>query len=150
MTDVGVEETFYRITSYNVCYTKLLRFLAPPLSVVFLYGVLWKKTTTKAANFTLTIGTIISMGTGVLFLFVFPKDQYDFWPHFLLLSFFIFVALAVMAFLITYFDKNAGQQKAVDYGELTKPDRQVKWLWGALVVVMFALYVIFNISYNFV
>ncbi len=126
-------------------FQAVLGFLAPPLSVVFLFGVLWKKTTTKAANFTLTVGTIISMGTGIMYLFVFPNDKYDFWPHFLLLSFFIFVALAIMAFLITIFDKKAVQQNVFDYGELPKPDQQVRWLWGVLVGVMIGLYLIFNL-----
>jgi hypothetical protein len=34
------------------------------MSVVFLFGVLWNKTTTRAANFVLTAGTFLSMGTG--------------------------------------------------------------------------------------
>jgi solute:Na+ symporter, SSS family len=126
-------------------FQAILGFLAPPLSVVFLFGVLWKKTTTKAANFTLTVGTVISMGTGVLYLFVFPQEKYDFWPHFLLLSFFIFVFLAVSAFVISYVEKNAKQQDTLDYGVFMKPDRQVRWLWGALVIVMIGLYLIFNL-----
>ena len=31
-------------------FQSVLGFIAPPMSVVFLFGVLWKKTTTKAAN----------------------------------------------------------------------------------------------------
>jgi SSS family solute:Na+ symporter len=125
-------------------FQAILGFLAPPLSVVFLFGVLWKKTTTRAANFTLIAGTIISMGTGIFYLFIFPQEKYDFWPHFLLLSFFIFVLLAIFAFLISYFDSNNEKQEAMDYGKLTKPDKQVKLLWIALVVVMIVLYFLFN------
>lgn len=126
-------------------FQAILGFLAPPLSVVFLFGVLWKKTTTRAANFTLTVGTFISIGTGILYLFIFPKDKYEFWPHFLLLSFFIFTILAVFAFLISYLDKNAEQQDALDYGKITKPVPRVKWLWAALVIVMIGLYFVFNL-----
>ena len=125
-------------------FQAVLGFLAPPMSVVFLFGVLWKKTTTHAANFTLSVGTIFSIGTGILYLWVFPKEQYDFWPHFLLLSFFIFVILAVAAFLISWFDKNSDSQNVLDFGKLPVPDKKVWILWIALIVVMIGLYILFN------
>jgi len=125
-------------------FQAILGFLAPPMSVVFLFGVLWKKTTTRAANFTLTAGTFISIGTGITYLWILPAEKYDFWPHFLLLSFFIFVLLSVLAFLISYFDKQSGEQKQVDYGILQRPDKKVWLLWGALIIVMVCLYLLFN------
>ena len=125
-------------------FQAILGFIAPPMSVVFLFGVLWKKTTRRAANFTLSAGTVISLGTGVLYLWVFPKETYDFWPHFLLLSFIIFVVLAIFAFLITKFDKKSDDQNVLEYGKLPKPDRQVWILWGALIVVMIGMYLLFD------
>lgn len=125
-------------------FQAILGFIAPPMSVVFLFGVLWKKATRRAANFTLSFGTIFSLGTGVMYLWVFPKETYTFWPHFLLLSFIIFVILAVLAFLISYFDKKSDDQNVLDYGKLPKPDRQVWILWAALIVVMVGLYILFN------
>ncbi|HKJ40789.1 MAG TPA: sodium:solute symporter [Sunxiuqinia sp.] len=125
-------------------FQAILGFIAPPMSVVFLFGVLWKKATRRAANFTLSAGTIISLGTGVMYLWVFPKEQYTFWPHFLLLSFIIFVVLAVLAFLISILDKRSEDQNVLDYGKLPKPDRQVWILWGALIVVMVSLYILFD------
>ncbi|TDD97817.1 sodium:solute symporter family transporter [Flavobacterium cellulosilyticum] len=126
-------------------FQSVLGFIAPPMSVVFLFGVLWNKTTTKAANWTLTLGTFISIGIGVLYLWVFPNEVYQ-WPHFLLLSFYIFVGLSVMAYLITIFDK-AGQkdhQTLLRINPEAKPDKQVKILWVLLCLVMVALYLIFN------
>lgn len=126
-------------------FQSVLGFIAPPMSVVFLFGVLWNKTTTRAANLVLTLGTFISLGTGVLYLWVFPNQVYH-WPHFLLLSFYIFVGLSVLAYLITITDK-AGQK---DHSELlrinpaAKPDKQVKFLWALLSLVMVALYLFFN------
>jgi SSS family solute:Na+ symporter len=116
------------------------------MSVVFLFGVLWKKTTTLAANFILSAGTILSLGTGVLYLWVFPSDKYDFWPHFLLLSFYIFIVLSFAAFIISYFDK-AGALKTNNRLEFKydgRPDKQVLWSWTALIIVMIALYILFN------
>ncbi|WP_418262432.1 sodium:solute symporter family transporter [Flavobacterium faecale] len=126
-------------------FQSVLGFIAPPMSVVFLFGVLWNKTTTRAANLVLTLGTVISLGTGVFFLWVFPNQVYH-WPHFLLLSFYIFVGLSVLAYIITITDK-AGQkdhQTLLRINPAAKPDRQVKILWGLLTLVMTALYLIFN------
>ena len=126
-------------------FQSVLGFIAPPMSVVFLFGVLWNKTTTKAANLVLTLGTFISLGTGVLYLWVFPNSKYP-WPHFLLLSFYIFVALSLMTYLITVFDKTGQKDHSVllRIDPKAKPDHQVKWLWAALIIVMIALYVVFN------
>ncbi|WP_159517048.1 sodium:solute symporter [Sunxiuqinia indica] len=125
-------------------FQAILGFIAPPMSVVFLFGVLWKKATRRAANFTLSVGTLLSLGTGVTYLWIFPKDKYDFWPHFLLLSFFIFIVLAFLAFLISYFDKKSEDQNVLDYGELHTPSKKVWILWGALIIVMVGLYILFN------
>ncbi|WP_442795468.1 sodium:solute symporter family transporter [Pelobium manganitolerans] len=126
-------------------FQSVLGFIAPPMSVVFLFGVLWNKTTTKAANIVLTLGTAISLGTGILYLWVFPNGTYN-WPHFLLLSFYIFVALALVAFFISLADKNgqADHQTLLRIDAKANPDKQVKLLWLALCVVMVALYIIFN------
>ncbi|MEP1891570.1 MAG: Na+/glucose cotransporter, partial [Cyclobacteriaceae bacterium] len=126
-------------------FQAILGFIAPPMSVVFLTGVLWKKMTTKAANFILAGGTVLSIGTGIFYLWIFPSAQYDFWPHFLLLSFYIFVVLLILAWIIASFDK-AGQaeEKDFDMSGIAKPDRKVWIAWIALIVVMVGLYVFFN------
>ncbi len=127
-------------------FQAVLGFIAPPMSVVFLFGVLWKKTTTKAANLALSAGTIFSFGTGIMYLWVFPSEEYDFWPHFLLLSFFIFVLISITTFLVSYFDKRAGvkDQNMLDYGRLPKPSKKVWILWIVLIVTMIGLYIFFN------
>lgn len=125
-------------------FQAVLGFLAPPMSVVFLFGVLWKKTTTRAANFTLSAGTLFSIGTGVFYLWIFPKEQYDFWPHFLLLSFYIFVILSVFAFAISYFDQKSTDQNTLDFGKLPVPDKKVWIAWAALIIVMIGFYILFN------
>lgn len=125
-------------------FQAILGFIAPPMSVVFLFGVLWKKTTRKAANFTLSVGTILSIGTGITYLWIFPNEKYDFWPHFLMLSFYIFVVLAILAFLISYFDKKSEDQNILEYGDLPQPTQKVWILWGTLIVVMVCLYIFFN------
>ncbi len=127
-------------------FQAILGFIAPPMSVVFLFGVLWKKTTTKAANLALIGGTIFSLGTGVLYLWVFPSQQYAFWPHFLQLSFYIFVILAAVTFITTLADKKgaANDQNILDYGVLPKPERKVWISWIFLIATMIGLYILFN------
>jgi len=126
-------------------FQSVLGFIAPPLSVVFLTGVFWKKMTTKAANVILIAGTVISIGTGITYLFILPSSEYDFWPHFLMLSFYIFVVLMILAVVVASLDREG--QKAdneLDMSRIGKPDRKVMIAWIALIVVMVSLYLFFN------
>jgi solute:Na+ symporter, SSS family len=124
-------------------FQAVLGFIAPPMSVVFLFGVLWKKTTTRAANVVLSVGTIFSMGTGLVYFIT--KESVK-WPHFLLLSFYIFVFLAVLAFVVSKFDKTSSVEHLyfIDQKSLPKSTRKVWILWILLIVTMIALYIIFN------
>lgn len=126
-------------------FQSILGFIAPPMSVVFLFGVLWKKTSTKAVNLVLTLGTVLSLGVGVLYLWVFPNGEYP-WPHFLLLSFYIFVALSVMVVVISLLDKTVQENhdELLTINPKARPDRQVKMLWVLLTIVMVLLYIYFN------
>jgi len=47
-------------------------YLAPPLSTVFLLGVLWKGATSKAANITLFAGSAICLTLGIMQITDFP------------------------------------------------------------------------------
>jgi len=127
-------------------FQAVLGFIAPPMSVVFLFGVLWKRTTTIAANFALSFGTIFSLGTGIFYLWIFPNEKYDFWPHFLLLSFIIFVILAFLTWLIVILDKDSKSEKGheLKFENLPKPDRKVWIMWITLIIVMVGFYIFFN------
>jgi solute:Na+ symporter, SSS family len=124
-------------------FQAILGFIAPPMSVVFLAGVLYKRTTTLAANIILSAGTIISLGTGILYLWVFPADRYAFWPHFLLLSFYIFIVLAVIALVVSLIDKKE-QARSLPVIKMERPDKKVVWSWALLIIVMLLLYIFFN------
>ena len=129
-------------------FQSVLGFIAPPMSVVFLFGVLWKKTTARAANSILIFGTLFSLTIGVLYLWVFPNDPESavkIWPHFLLLSFFIFVILALAIVAISLLDKRSAPFKStLDFSGLAKVDPKVKLLWALLFVIMICLYIYFN------
>ena len=125
-------------------FQSVLGFIAPPMTTVFLFGVLWKRTTTKAVNSILTFGTLLSMGTGICYLWIFPADTYDFWPHFLLLSFYLFLLLSVLMVLISLTDKSGSAEVSPEERKGAGMSGKVRWLWGALAVVMIVLYVLFN------
>jgi SSS family solute:Na+ symporter len=80
-----------------------------------------------------------------MYLWVFTSDKYSFWPHYLLLSFYIFAILILSAILISWTDPNGKVfENSAIHGELVKPTRRVWVLWGALAVVMVILYLVFN------
>ncbi len=128
-------------------FQSVLGFIAPPMSVVFLFGVLWKKTTTKAANSILIFGTLLSLTIGVLYLWVFPNDpssSVKLWPHFLLLSFYIFVFLSLVIVVISMWNKSSESHQSTLSYTPTKLPKAVKSLWFALIICMILLYLIFN------
>lgn len=65
-------DSIHGLNLFNV-FQSVLGFIAPPMAAVFLFGVFWKRTTTLAANAALTVGTVFSIGVGVLYLWVFPR-----------------------------------------------------------------------------
>jgi SSS family solute:Na+ symporter len=127
-------------------FQSVLGFIAPPLSVVFLLTVFWGRTSRLAVNLILSAGSAFSLGVGVLYLWVLPKTEYHFWPHYLFLSFLIFAALFIAAIIISLLDKNPTTYKpeTADLQNEAKPTGRVKIAWTLLVIVMVALYIIFS------
>ena len=145
---IGVALAIDSIKGLNLfdIFQSVLGFIAPPLAVVFLLAVFWKHTTTKAVNLVLSAGSVFSLGMGVLYLWVFPSDKYDGWPHYLMLSFYIFAVLLVAAVVISLLDRSPRVYRATqeELDNIAKPTRRVKVLWASLTVVMIILYIIFN------
>jgi solute:Na+ symporter, SSS family len=126
-------------------FQSILGFIAPPMTVVFLFSVLWKKTTTKAVNLVLSIGSMFSLGIGVLYLWVFPTVQGYHWPHFMMLSFLIFCVLAVLCLLVTVLDKRGQNHSQNTLKPIKfKTDGFTRWMWIIFVLVMIGLYIYFN------
>lgn len=126
---------------FNV-FQSVLGFIAPPMAAVFLLGIFWKRTTTRAANFALTMGTAFCLTVGVLYLW--PPQWLQFsWPHFMLLSFELFVILVISMMVISLADKDKTRY------EIPAPIHENKsklaiGLWIALAGVMISLYAYFN------
>jgi solute:Na+ symporter, SSS family len=126
-------------------FQSVLGFIAPPLSVVFLLSVFWKRTTRKAVNGILSYGSAFSLGTGVVYLWILTPDKYHFWPHYLLLSFYILLVLLMAAVVILLTDKTP----ETDAQQMVKADmpvtsRKVKILFALLGLTILGLYIFFN------
>jgi len=126
---------------FNV-FQSVLGFIAPPMAAVFVLGIFWKKTTMRAANFALTIGTAFCLIVGVLYLWP-PQWLQLPWPHFMLLSFELFVILVMAMVAISLLDKDETQYEIPSpiHGSRSKVAIA---LWTALAVVMVGLYIFFN------
>ena len=128
-------------------FQSILGYLAPPLAVTFLLSVFWKRTTKLAVNLILSVGSAFSLFVGMLNLWILPPDTTTggntWWPHYFLISFYIFAVLFVAAIVISLVDKNK-VTAAIETAPLPKTDKQVKILFVLLGLVILTLYIIFN------
>jgi len=128
-------------------FQSILGYLAPPLAVTFLLSVFWKRTTKLAVNVILSAGSAFSLLVGMLNLWILPPDAATgantWWPHYFLISFYIFAILFVAAILISLLDKNK-VTATIETAPLPKTDKQVKMLFALLGLVILTLYIIFN------
>lgn len=144
------------IPLFNI-FQSVLSFIAPPMAAVFVMGVFWRRCTALAANITLTFGTAVCLIVGILYYVmpdgVIPTEvvTQEFgvvtgvikWPHFMLLSFYLFLLLLVGMVVISLCDKTPGNAQAMK--QVREPmTKSVILSWATLFIVMIALYLIFN------
>ncbi|MGF2414538.1 MAG: sodium:solute symporter, partial [Ferruginibacter sp.] len=91
-------------------FQSILGYLAPPLAVTFLLSVFWKRTTKLAVNLILSAGSAVSLFVGMLNLWIMPPNAGTgknlWWPHYFLVSFYLFAFLFVSAVIISLLDPN--------------------------------------------
>ena len=128
-------------------FQAILGYLAPPMTAVFLLAVLWKGMTPRAANAGLVFGSLVSLSVGILQLTGTPAGGV--WPHFLLVSFYLFVAIVILVVLVGWAD---ARKAPVSFPSLKQSYQQLSYrvsnkviiAWGALFAVMLFLYLFFN------
>ena len=128
----------------------LCTYLAPPVSTVFILGLVWKRATPLAAELTLYLGTAICLTIGFCQLINFPSK--DAWPHFMLLCFYMMVGLVAFMFIVSLFTRNRpafkteifNVEKSSSYESDPIHYKLIRVLWIILAVIMFTLYYIFN------
>ncbi|MEM1084940.1 MAG: sodium/solute symporter [Verrucomicrobiota bacterium] len=133
----------------------MIGYMAPPVTAVFLLGVFWKRATATAAVTTLVLGSAISLSIGVLditnhFQREIEGEMTDIWPHFLLLSFFIFVGLFAMMIVVSLLTKNSEVEEPLPSLRQTYRENpgigRAGWLcWGALALLMLGIYGFFQL-----
>ena len=131
------------IPLFNI-FQSVLSFIAPPMAAVFVMGVFWKRCSASAAQMTLTFGTALCLLVGILY-YVMPEGlAFGIkWPHFMLLSFYLFVILIISMVVVSLIDKNSREDVVLQkVNQPMKPSVLVAWC--LLFVVMISLYVIFN------
>ncbi len=124
-----------------------IAFFAPPISTVFVLGVLWKRATPTAALLTLTLGSVLSLTLGLLQLNDYPRA--GFWPHYMLLAFYVFAGLVVFMVVVSLLTRPRPEFSLPTLLETYRrsPSRRVAgvwWWWGGVGTVMLALYLLFN------
>jgi solute:Na+ symporter, SSS family len=123
-------------------------YLAPPLSTVFILGVLWRKATSHAANLTLFIGSAICLTLGIMQITDYPHK--DFWPHYMLLSFYMMCGLVLFMIIISLLYPEKEKEShlptlAETYAKQPPYNRQRVWAgWIIIAALMFCLYVVFG------
>jgi SSS family solute:Na+ symporter len=130
--------TFIQGLSFFNIFQSVLGFLAPPMTATFLFAVFWKKTSVRAVNLTLTLGTLFSIGSGILYY----SGMIFRGMHFLYLSFMIFVVLAVFIVVFSLVNKSASEIM-LEYKPV-KINNKVKIAWILLIALMIGLYIFFN------
>src|SRR6185312_5428537 len=124
----------------------LVSILAPPLSVVFLAGAVWKRSNNVAAEVVLFGGGFICLILGACHVLNYPYKGY--WPHFLLLSFYTFLFLAIVMIIVSLLTKPVSGKALPSIAETNRHieynSKRVWLFWGALASVMIIIYLIFN------
>lgn len=136
-----------------------ISYLAPPITVVFIAGVFWKKASSRASFITLVSGSLLGF---VIFILDFTKVLQSFkdshpslgFLNFLMISFILAVICAVILAVMTYvFPEFLTEEKRVlVWRSFIDPLRERGWagignyklLGAVLALVMVVLYVIFT------
>ena len=126
----------------------IIGYLAPPMSAVFLLGVLWKKATAKAANITLIVGFILCLTTAALDLSGTPYK--GFFPPYLLMSFYLFAFLVLLMISLSLITGQKPKSKRTYrplktvYKQLGLSTTYLWRLWIIISLIMCSLYIYFN------
>lgn len=136
-------------------FQSLIGYMAPPVATVFVLGIFWRRATGTAALSTLTLGSLLCLGLGAAALlqphWFIRSDGSSILPHFLLQSFFLFVLLmAYMAILSLLTRERAIAAELPALRDLYASEnpshlRNVLSGWGLLAIIMFALYLTFQV-----
>ena len=131
----------------------VIAYFAPPVATVFVLGVAWHRATAAAAQVTLYVGSAVSLSIGLMDLLGQPYR--GFWPHFMLMTFFLFLFCSLLFVLVSLCTTHASYEQMI---EVTPRQRAAEgspdpapgagtlgWiLWAVLAAIMITLYAVFS------
>ena len=125
----------------------LFAFVGPPMSALFLMGMLWKRTTKIAANATIVGGVLTAIVMGLLYFNHWPSVE--FWPHPLYVQVIFFVFMIVFMTVISLLTRKSPEEENFPSIRETTANLggQTKDIWGwwiFLSFIMLTIYIIFN------
>ncbi|MBN1491534.1 MAG: sodium/solute symporter, partial [Phycisphaerae bacterium] len=125
----------------------IIGYFAPPMAAVFLIGVLWRRATSTAALSTLVIGSAASLTIGFMDIFHYPSKGY--WPHFLLMAFYLFAGMCAFMIVVSLLTRHAACEEALptpaEAYRVSGTRTRGVWLgWAVLGAIMLGLYVLFD------
>ncbi|HOL31025.1 MAG TPA: sodium/solute symporter [Anaerohalosphaeraceae bacterium] len=129
----------------------IIGYMAPPVSAVFVLGIFWRRSTATAALLTLIVGSLISLVIGfcdITNIFANEAGE-DIFPHFLLLSFYLFCSILVFMIAASLLTQHSISETPLP--TLAQTYRQNPGLgpvglagWILLAVIMVGLYLFFQ------
>jgi SSS family solute:Na+ symporter len=142
---VGQFKTIFQGINAMICY------IAPPITVVFVAGVFWRRASSRAAFVTLVAGS--AMGVAVFFL-DFYKAHTGWNLHWMMAGFYLAVVCCLILVVLSLLkpDTPSPERLALVWKTPLEAFRSPAWsgpgnyrfLAVMLVVVMTALYIVFN------
>ncbi|HOK66316.1 MAG TPA: sodium/solute symporter [Anaerohalosphaeraceae bacterium] len=150
---VGIAWFLSRVEGTNLfnLFQGIIGYMAPPVAAVFVLGIFWRRSTAKAALLTLIVGSAVSLTIGVCDITsVFANEKgEDIFPHFLLLSFYLFVGIGLFMVLVSLLTWHSASETPLPTLRQTYRDNPGLGLpgflgWGFLAAVMAGLYLFFQ------
>ena len=128
----------------------IISYMAPPITVVFIYGVFWRKASSKGALATLIAGSVLGL---TVFLLDWFKDGTGWNVPFMLSAFYLFLACSAILITISLLSphKHTSESEKLVWknpmdalrGEAWRGIGNYKFIAGLLFVVMIVLYIVF-------
>ena len=128
----------------------IISYMAPPITVVFIYGVFWRKASSSGALATLIIGSILGLS---VFLVDWFKESTGWNVPFMLSAFYLFLACSAILIVVSLFrpHKHTPESEKLVWknpmdalrGKAWKGIGNYKFIAGLLFLVMIILYIVF-------
>ena len=141
---LGRFESIFQGISAMICY------IAPPITAVFLWGVLWRRASATAAQLTLYVGSALGL---TVFLLDWFKDTTGWNVPFMMATFYLFVVCSLVLALVSWVrpHQHTSESERLVWSNPLEALKGEGWpgignyrlLAGLLFVVMVALYALF-------